>query len=295
MATVTGLTAERMLAIEGASVVDGEVVDGDLVLKKHDGTTIDAGSVVGPVGPQGPAGLSPIPGEVKLWPGDVLPDQAVYGLWAWANGDIYDEATYPIASTHIASAWKTAHGLADPGAGKFRVPDMRGFVPAGPDAMPVGAPRANRVTRPEGLLIGKSTGEEKHILVVAELASHGHGFVGNALPAHGHTAGFSGNQLPAHGHNSFSTVPGMKHASNFARTGTGHGVSDVGNITGSSDPAVGNPITTGVSAGVPSGAVGVNGSSAGTPSGTVTAVGNSTPHENLQPTVFVPYIVKLDD
>ena len=54
MATVTGLTAERMLAIEGASVVDGEVIGNNLILTKHDGSQIDAGPVIGPQGPAGP-------------------------------------------------------------------------------------------------------------------------------------------------------------------------------------------------------------------------------------------------
>jgi len=56
MATVTGLTADRMLEIEAASVIDGDVVDGHLILTKHGGDTIDAGSVVGPPGPEGPMG-----------------------------------------------------------------------------------------------------------------------------------------------------------------------------------------------------------------------------------------------
>lgn len=48
MATVTGLTADRMLAIEAASIVDGEVdSSGNLILTKHDGTEIDAGHVKG--------------------------------------------------------------------------------------------------------------------------------------------------------------------------------------------------------------------------------------------------------
>jgi hypothetical protein len=46
MATVTGLTADRMLEIEAASVIDGDVIDGELILTKHDGSTIDAGSVI---------------------------------------------------------------------------------------------------------------------------------------------------------------------------------------------------------------------------------------------------------
>jgi hypothetical protein len=57
MATVTGLTADRMLAIEAESVVDGEVIGDHLILTKHDGTQIDAGSVVGPQGPPTSVGM----------------------------------------------------------------------------------------------------------------------------------------------------------------------------------------------------------------------------------------------
>lgn len=295
MATVTGLTAERMLAIEGASVVDGDVVAGDLILTKHDGSTINAGSVVGPVGPQGPKGLGPIPGEIKLWPSTTLPDPALYGLWTWANGGVFNDVDHPLTAAHIDPAWKTVHGSPDPGPGKFRVPDMRGFIPAGLDAMPVGSARANRVTRAEAIGIAKVTGEERHTLIVSEHASHTHPFRGNAMPSHGHGASFAGNGLPGHQHYSFAPVPGMQHASNFARTGTGHGVSNIAGITGSGDPAVGNPVTAAASAGTPSGSVGIVGASAGTPSGNVDPSGNGTPHENMQPTVFVPYIVKLDD
>lgn len=54
MATVTGLTAARMLAIEAASVVDGAVdMAGHLQLETFGGSIIDAGSVIGPAGPTG--------------------------------------------------------------------------------------------------------------------------------------------------------------------------------------------------------------------------------------------------
>jgi Concanavalin A-like lectin/glucanases superfamily len=57
MTTVTSLTADRMLAIEAASVIDGDVDgSGNLILTKHDGSQINAGSVIGPTGPQGPVG-----------------------------------------------------------------------------------------------------------------------------------------------------------------------------------------------------------------------------------------------
>ena len=56
MTTVTSLTADRMLAIEAASVVDGDVVGDNLILTKHDGSQINAGSVRGPQGAPGPMG-----------------------------------------------------------------------------------------------------------------------------------------------------------------------------------------------------------------------------------------------
>lgn len=58
MATVTGLTADRMIEIEDASVVSGAVIDDHLILTTHGGDTIDAGDVRGPAGPSGEGGAS---------------------------------------------------------------------------------------------------------------------------------------------------------------------------------------------------------------------------------------------
>jgi hypothetical protein len=52
-----------MLAIEGQSVVDAEVVSNHLILTRFDGTQIDAGYVGGPAGPAGPVGA---PASVAL-------------------------------------------------------------------------------------------------------------------------------------------------------------------------------------------------------------------------------------
>lgn len=71
MATVTGLTAERMLEIEAASIVDGEVVGDDLILTRHDETEINAGNVRGATGDQGvqgPPGLGLTVGTLALRP-----------------------------------------------------------------------------------------------------------------------------------------------------------------------------------------------------------------------------------
>jgi hypothetical protein len=59
-----------MLAIEGMSVTDAVVDDsGSLILSRHDGTTIDAGVVVGPKGDKGDNSL---PGSVSVAPGTVV-------------------------------------------------------------------------------------------------------------------------------------------------------------------------------------------------------------------------------
>ena len=74
MATVTGLTAARMEAIEAASVVDGDVVGDNLILTKHDASTINAGNVRGPTGSTGATGPT---------------GPASIGLMAWPVGSIF--------------------------------------------------------------------------------------------------------------------------------------------------------------------------------------------------------------
>lgn len=265
MTTVTGLTAQRMQEIEAASIVDGDIVGGNLILTKHDGSQINAGPVIGPAGPQGPAGIAsaPIPGEIKLWPSTTLPVVANYGNWVWANGDPYDIATYPEAAANIDDAWNTAMGLANPGAGKFRVPDLRGLVPAGPDAMPVGAARANRLTRTIALTLAAKTGEEIHVITIPELPSHTH-----VQNGHGHTIGQ---------HDHTITMAAGPQSNTVYPTGGGGTVTDRGG-GGASLPVKLSSI---LSAG------------ATTPTNQNTGGGGS--HENVQPTVIVPYIVKLDD
>jgi microcystin-dependent protein len=267
MATVTGLTAARMLEIEGESVISGEVIAGRLILTKHDGTTVDAGPVVGPAGPTGPGGPAGglIPGEMRVWPGGVLPLLSSYGKWVWADGAVYASATYPIASGHIGTQWKTYGGASDPGAGNFRVPDFRGVVPAGMDAMPGGA-RANRMTRTIAITLAGKTGEETHVITVPESASHDHGggVHGHGVtdPGHKHTL-YGGDR----GSGEYTTIkPGLEYnwresifdgAYVMDLTATGVTVNNSGAIIG--------------------------------------AQGGNGGHENVQPTVFVPWIVKLDD
>lgn len=73
MATVTGLTAARMEAIEAQCIIDGGVdMSGHLILTKFDDSTIDAGSVIGPTGADGVGvGVNdPVVDELPLSPED---------------------------------------------------------------------------------------------------------------------------------------------------------------------------------------------------------------------------------
>ena len=284
MATVTGLTAEKMLQIEAGSIIDGKVENGELILIQHDGTEVNAGPVSGPEGPQGPvgpSGLSAIPGEVKLWSGDTLPVAGTYGLWVWADGAVYQVADHPLAAAHIAAKWRTFAGASDPGASNFRVPDLRGLVPAGLDAMPGGS-RANRMTRAVAIVLAERTGKETHALAIGELARHNHGSVGVSVSVSG---SISGSTDPQGNHQHL-------HRANHIVTGNAGGGSNM--LTGLAAPGGGTQSVLTDLAGSHSHNVGGSFSGSGSGSGAVPDAGSDNAHENVQPTVFVPYIVCLD-
>ena len=203
------------------------------------------------------AAIASIPGEIKMWPGQTLPNLAKYGKWVWADGAIYAVATYPEAAANIDPAWKTAHGLADPGAGNFRAPDLRGVLPAGMDAMPGGS-RVNRITRAVAITICGRTGEETHVVSVGEMPAHGH-----TVNSHQHGGG------------------DHRHNLRFTRgSGTYSGaVADNNYNYGDYYSADANQ-TSGVI--IAAEAPGTNN------------IGGGAAHENLPPTIFVPWIVRLD-
>lgn len=94
MATVTGLTAQRMLAIEAASVVGGSVVDDDLVLEKQDGSEVNAGNVRGVQGIPGRNGVTSVEDTPDVTLGIPLPQS-------------YD-TNYAVASGQVSDPWPTS-------------------------------------------------------------------------------------------------------------------------------------------------------------------------------------------
>ena len=125
MATVTGYTAERMQDIEDGTVVDGNIVGDNLILVRHDGGQIDAGSVRGPQGIQGPAGPAAVlPGIISMFGGNTAP--AGYLI---CNGAAVSRTTYAALYAQIG----VLHGPGD-GTTTFNLPDMQARFPIGKGA-----------------------------------------------------------------------------------------------------------------------------------------------------------------
>ena len=175
MGTVTGYTAAKMKTIEDGTVVNGSVSGDNLILVRHDGTTINVGSVRGPQGIQGPGGgdlasvmqlLSPV-GSVQAYAGSVAPTG-----WKICDGVSLLRTDY----TALFNAIGTAHGFAD--STHFNIPDLRQRMPLG------------RAYSGAGSTLG-AVGGNKDAIVASHNHNHAHGInIGNAG---GHTHGIAGD------------------------------------------------------------------------------------------------------
>lgn len=120
MAVVDGMTAERMLAIEGASITGGSVNNsGHLILSSQDGGSIDAGIITGPAGakgdtgPTGPSG--PIfPGTIMMYAGENAP-----AGWLICNGEAVSRTTYAALFNVVLDNYGLGNGTTT-----FNVPSM---------------------------------------------------------------------------------------------------------------------------------------------------------------------------
>lgn len=154
MATITGYTKAKMDEINNKTVVDANVNgSGHLILELRDGSTIDAGSVIGPMGPEG-----------SLKPGDFKTSCVTVAATGWlhmngqsiANADTAYAALWAV----VPASWKTGTTLT--------LPDMTNRILQGGAAGTIGD------------LVGANT----KTLLEENLPPHVH-----TGPSHTHTGG----------------------------------------------------------------------------------------------------------
>lgn len=167
MAEVTAFTAERSKAIEDNAIVSGLVVGDDLILYRNNGQNeINAGSVRGPQGDQGPMGITDIPtGSLQQFAGQTAPMG-----WLFCQGQAINREEYEFLFGVIG----VIYGAGD-GTTTFNLPDFRNRVPVGTGP-----------TKPHG----STGGAETHTLTIQQIPSHAH----NMNHSHSITGGFIAGQ-----------------------------------------------------------------------------------------------------
>ncbi len=198
MATVTGFTAERMLAIENSTVVDGEIVGDNLILLTRDGTEIDAGSVKGEKGDTGPIGVPVAPGIISMFGGDVAPSG-----YLLCDGTAVSRTVYPELFAAIGTSW----GVGD-GTTSFNVPLIQERFPVGKGS----AAWANALAHKAGskdLVVPTHAHDMGHSHTVASHnhdVSHGHTSSSDWQSSdHGHQGNTASNYVPGYARSPIST------------------------------------------------------------------------------------------
>lgn len=123
MGVATSFTSDRMLDIEQNSVIAGLVdVNGNLILEKKSGATLNAGKVKGDKGDQGVDGETGIPaGSILAWSDSSIPNN-----WLLCDGQTVSRSLY----SDLFAIIGTRYGLGN-GTTTFNLPDLRGRVAVG--------------------------------------------------------------------------------------------------------------------------------------------------------------------
>lgn len=174
MATIEGMNKARALASEARTVVGGAVNGlGRLILSRYDGSTFDAGSVVGPTGPQG---VGPT-GTLIMSASDNVPSG-----WLLCDGSPVSRTVYSDLFASIGEKY----GAGD-GSLTFNLPDMR-------DRVAVGKGAESQFDD-----LGKVGGESEVTLKTAEMPSHTH-----TQNSHNHTQNSHNHSQDSHDHSQYA-------------------------------------------------------------------------------------------
>lgn len=202
MATITGFTSARMLAMEADTIISGTVTGDNLILTKKGGGTVNAGNVRGATGAQGIQGPGPNPSGTFIYGGWTV-DPSGYLI---LDGRLIagGVATYPTVAS-LFPGWVSGANL--------QLPNGLGTVPLVTSGTP-------------GVVSGAMT----HTLAAANLPPHAHTMADHTHNTpnhahtmnHGHTAG-SGFVSDDHAHQ----IPNHQHSDSGGNgAGLGYGYRD---------------------------------------------------------------------
>jgi microcystin-dependent protein len=245
---------------------------------------------IGPAGPIGPQGaIGQMPTGVIMAYGALTPP----GGWLLCDGRAVSRTTYSGLFSIISTNWGPGDGVTT-----FNLPDLRGRVPIGMGTGASGTAYA----------LAQVGGEEKHKLVLGEIAAHAH-----TLTDPGHT-----HLQNAHTH----TLSDPSHNHTISQSGHTHGINDpkhvhmdksgVASLGGggtqavaASDNVATSPAATGITIQEANANIALAGALTGvtalaatavnqshTTGITVVSVGGDGFHNNMQPYLAVPWIIK---
>lgn len=230
-------------------------------------------------------------GSVFPYAGTTAPAQYVL-----CDGSEYSQTTY----SALFSAISTTYNRGDETAGFFRIPDLRGRVPAGRDNM--GGTAANRLTNAgagiTGTTLGASGGVQTHTLTSSESGMPAHSTTNSGAHIHGTASGADGLTGAAGGHDhGMSGAGGHDHQWGYESGGVAAGTSFLtvrmnggGSGVNWRTSGVGDHGHTIYGVGNHDHTIPTTNSAH---SHSVTAVNASGAHQNTQPTLVLNYIIRF--
>lgn len=223
MGTITGYTAAHMDALLAGTIASASVVSGNLILTKRDGSTSNAGSVIGPTGATG-SGADPTvapPGVIHPYAGVTAPSQ-----WVLCDGSSLPRTgTYAALFAVIGVLYGSIDGT------HFNLPDLRQRVPMGKSPTSPGN-NLGAAGGSKDLIVVSHGHSHSHAISVSNAGAHGHSIAGDGGERIWVTAGGAQNNSVQYTPGTGSAVPShVDPAANHSHTG---GASVDATVVGSS-------------------------------------------------------------